>query len=501
MNGAAWLSSHPWVVLDAAIHLLCFLLVAGHCLVRRRQPNSTFLWLFVVWTIPGLGAFLYLCFGVDRVPDKGANKHESDLKLLAERKALEAAMSASPLAHVHHLRHSARGEPNREHHREFVRAMGAMLPDHYLLGGNRIDPLITGNETFPAMLDAIQGAKQHINLQSFIIGNDRVGREFLSCLADKAASGVKVNILYDRFGSTFAYWGGLFRKYGSIPNMRIEGWTQANPLKRQFQINLRNHRKLLIVDGAHAFCGGINLQSKNLDRNGHEAIRDYHFSVQGPIVHELQYTFIRDWHFITGHHHGDLLTETHFPSLHAPGNAMIRLVNSGPTGEREDLIDALFLSITSATRQILITTPYFVPTPDILRALRAAALRGVDVRLVVPQKNNHVYAGLAGRALYEHLLEAGVRIFERRPPFLHAKAMLIDDAFAIVGTANLDVRSLSLNYETCLLVFDDAFVNSLKRTVLDEILLSDELRLAAWQKRSTSARVTENMCYLLTPML
>lgn len=499
--GRVWLSSHPWAILFAALHVLCFLLVCGHCLVRRRQPNSTFLWMFVTWTIPGFGAFLYLCFGVNRVPNKGFIKHESDLRLLAERRALEAAMNASPMAHVHHLRHTARGEPTREHHREFMRAMGAMLPDHYLLGGNRIDPLITGNEAFPAMLNAIQGAKHHINLQSFIIGNDRVGREFLACLADKARSGVKVNILYDRFGSTYAVLGGLFRKYRSVPNMCLEGWTQANPLKRQFQINLRNHRKIMIVDGTHAFCGGINLQTKNLDRNGREAIRDYHFSVQGPIVHELQYTFIRDWHFITGNHPGDLLTETHFPSLHAPGTAMIRLVNSGPTGEREDLIDALFLSITSATRQILITTPYFVPTPDILRALRAAALRGVDVRLVLPQKNNHVYAGLAGRALYEHLLEAGVRIFERRPPFLHAKAMLVDDAFAIIGTANLDIRSLSLNYETCLLVYDDPFVNDLKRTVLYDISQSQELNLSSWQNRPMPARLAENFCYLLTPML
>lgn len=494
MNVAAWILLHPWAVLGALMHLLSFVLVAGHCLVRRRPPNSTFIWLFVTWSLPLLGAVLYLCFGVNRVPYKGYMKHESDLRLLAERKAWESSMNVAPLSQTHPPRDTAP-------HSSFVRALGTMLPDHHLLGGNRIEPLVTGNEAFPAMLKAIQGAQRHVNLQSFIIGNDPVGREFLDCLAEKARSGVPVKILYDRFGSTYAVLGGLFRKYRAVPNLCIEGWTQANPFKRQFQINLRNHRKLLIVDGIQAFCGGINLHGPNRDRAGRPGIRDYHFAVSGPVVHELQYTFIRDWHFMAGHPPGELLNEQYFPRLQPVGSSWVRLINSGPTGEREDLIDTLFLSITSATKNILLMTPYFIPTPDILRALRAAALRGVNVRVVVPAKNNHVYAGLAARAFYEPLLEAGVRILERRPPFLHAKAMIVDDTFAIIGTANIDIRSLSLNYETSLLVYDEGMINSLKRLMLEDVAESDELNLAIWQNRPLISRLAENLCYLLTPML
>jgi cardiolipin synthase len=165
------------------------------------------------------------------------------------------------------------------------------------------------------------------------------------------------------------------------------------------------------------------------------------------------------------------------------------------------MTDTFFAAIGAAQRELLAVTPYLVPTPDILRAFRVAALRGVDVRLILPQKSNHVYAGMAGRALYDDLLAAGVRIYERPPPFLHAKALIVDNALAIVGTANLDVRSLRLNYETNIAVFDEAFVGELKRIVLEDLAASRELELARWRQRPAVQRALENACSLLTPIL
>jgi cardiolipin synthase len=161
----------------------------------------------------------------------------------------------------------------------------------------------------------------------------------------------------------------------------------------------------------------------------------------------------------------------------------------------------VFACIAAARRQILVVTPYFVPRAELVRALRVAALRGADVRLVVPRENNHAYAGYAGRALYEELLEAGVRVLERRPPFLHAKALVVDDRVAIVGSANLDVRSLYSNYETDVAVYDDAFVGEMKSMILEEIAESDELDLVTWRNRPARARLLENFCSLLTPVL
>jgi len=257
-----------------------------------------------------------------------------------------------------------------------------------------------------------------------------------------------------------------------------------------------------VLDGQSAFFGGINLHVENITQSGQPPIRDYHFAVQGPIVQELQYSFLRDWYFMTDEDPESLLQQAYFPHVPAAGSALARVVNSGPTpDEMENIADVLFECLVSARRQLLVVTPYFVPPQDILHAFRAAASRGVDVRLVVPKYNNHFYAGLAGKALYEEMLVAGVRIFERQPPFMHAKALLLDDSLALIGSANLDVRSLRLNYETNLLVFDTDSVNALKRIVLDDIAQSDELSLRDWQTRPVAHRLLENFCHLLMPIL
>jgi cardiolipin synthase len=167
----------------------------------------------------------------------------------------------------------------------------------------------------------------------------------------------------------------------------------------------------------------------------------------------------------------------------------------------EAIADVFFTAITSARKQALLVTPYFVPPRDIVRALRTAALRGVDVRIILPEENNHFYTGLASRALYEELLDAGVRIFERHPPFMHAKALIVDSSIAIIGTSNFDVRSLRLNYETDLVVYDDKFIDKLKQIALEDMALSSEVDLRIWQTRSTFSRMFENLAYLMMPVL
>lgn len=488
-----------WLIAGWTMHIVSFLLVSFHALRRRREATSTILWMLVAWGFPLIGPLVYLAFGIDRVPDKSFHKHVTDQRLLKRRKAMES--ETLPLAYWRAV-HQARVEEPQDHvGRQLNRAMNAIIPDYPLLGGNLIEPLVDGDETFPAMLKSIESATNHVHLQSFIIRDDRTGRQFMDLLAEKARSGVKVRLMFDRFGSTRAFLSGAFRRYSKIPCMRVAGWTQANPFKRQFQINLRNHRKILIVDGRDAFCGGLNIHDDHSTNEGRPPIRDYHFRARGPIVQELQFTFMRDWYFMTDEDPDELLREAYFPGVGEPGTSKVRLINSGPASEMEAISDVFFTAITAAHKQILAVTPYFVPPREIVRAFRLAAMRGVDVRLVVPRKNNHVYARLAGCALYEELLSAGVRIFERRPPFMHAKALIVDDAVALVGTANLDVRSLRLNYETNLAIYGDEFTNRLKGIVLSDIAQSDEINLSDWKKRPTSRKAMENLAYLMMPIL
>lgn len=484
------------LALSTASHIAVFVMVTLHCLRRRRNASSTLLWIFTAWSFPFIGPLIYLGFGIDRVGDRGYEKFLADAQLLQARKK---SKEQTPMAYWHSRLEVSE---NSELLREFNRSLDTLLPDHPVLPGNHLTPLIGGDEAYPRMLAAIRQANNHIHLQSFIISDDSTGREFMDALASKAAEGIQVRLLYDRFGCTKARFSRLFHNYKNRSGLHIAGWTQANVFKRRFQINLRNHRKALIVDGKIAFFGGVNLHAENTSQHINGPIRDYHFETEGPLVQELQYSFLRDWYFITGESPGALLTETHFPQTKPQAGAVTaRFINSGPSTETNIAIETFFNSITLAKKQIFAVTPYFVPPPEILQALRSAALRGLDVRLVVPKENNHHYAGFASHALYEDLLTAGVLIFERPPPFIHAKALVVDGEFALIGTANLDERSLNLNYETTVAVHSTGFADAMKDIIHEDINCSDEIILTEWKNRPASSRLLENLASLMTPVL
>jgi len=479
------------ILLWSSIHVLSFLAVAIHCLQRKGHASSTLLWIFIAWSFPFAGPIIYLCFGVDRVADRGF------LKFLADEHLLHTRKKSKIIAPRAYWQLSVGTSENPE----FDWVLDKLIPDHPAHAGNKIEPFVNGDEAYAEMLKAIRNARSHIHLQSFIIGNDTISHEFMDAMAEKANQGVKVRLLFDRFGSTEAYVHGMFNRYKKIKNFEIAGWTQANPLKRQFQINLRNHRKILVVDGAKAFFGGINLHEKNTSAHPKGPIRDYHFSTEGFITQELQYSFLRDWYFITNENPEILLCESHFPMPRTDGTITARLVNSGPSSGKDIATETFFNGITLAKKQILAVTPYFVPPLEILRAFHSAALRGVNVRLVVPKQNNHLYAGFASRAHYEDLLSAGVQIYERHPPFLHAKALIIDDGLCLVGTANIDHRSLNLNYETTVAIYSQVFVDRMKDIILEDISLSDEIHLNQWKKRPQSKKLLENLCLLMSPVI
>jgi cardiolipin synthase A/B len=498
-NWLDMLTKVSWVSWGAILHVSLFGVVALHVLRHRRRTDSTLLWLFATWSLPALGALLYAMFGVDRIPrDRWVRSVQRGKRLDGVRETL--GEEVLPEAYWKSMG-GAPTEPTDEWARALDRPMAAMADNFPLLGGNRIVPLLTGDEAFPQMLEAIRGARRHVHVQSFIIGNDSVGRDFLEAAAERARAGVKVRVMFDRFGSSHALWGGLFRRYRHVPNLQIAGWTQSNVFRKQLHLNLRNHRKVLVVDGEKGFMGGVNLSGASRSEGGRPAIQDYHFSLRGPIVQELQYTFLRDWHVMTEEDPERLLDADHFRRLPSEGTALARVVNSGPSSELQVTVDMFFNALNAARKQIFIVTPYFLPSEDLLRSLRLAALRGVRVYLVVPERSNHWYTTWAGRGVYEDLLEAGVRIFERKPPFIHAKAMTVDDRMAVVGSANWDYRSLYSNYETTLTVYDAPFVMHLKLLMIEDLHESREIDLTRFKRRPVAHRYLENACGLLAPLL
>ncbi len=494
----AMVSGWPTSVgLGTLLHVILFLPVALHCLTHPRHASSAILWLYTAWAFPFFGPLAYAAFGVSRLPRKAWRKQHADRRFGETRAARER--EAQPLAYWRSLRASLAGQPG--YARGFDQVLNRLTPHHPLLGGNAVEMLLDGTETYPALLDAIRSARHHIHLCFYIIGRDQIARAVLDACAERAREGVQVRVLFDEFGSAVASLTRFFRHYRWVPNMRVVGFSQVDLFKKRLQINLRNHRKIAVIDGLIAFTGGINLHRGHVASQGSPAIRDYHFEIRGPLVNELQYTFLQDWYSMTEENPEDLLSDAYFCCRDAVGAVAARVVNSGPSSAEHSLEDLFFNALGEARKAVLAVTPYLVLTEPLLHAFRMTALRGVHVRLVVPGNNNHRSVQYAARSQYGPLLEAGVRIFERRGPLLHAKAMVIDDALSIVGTANLDVRSLRLNYETSVISYDAALAARLLREIRIEIEHSDEIDPNAWAVRPWRRRVLENAFALATPVL
>lgn len=493
-------TSLPTIGLASFLHVVFSCGVAFHCLRKPREPRSLLVWLFIVFSFPFLGAALYLMFGINRAPSKAWAKAASDKQLAIPG---EAAAPVPPRIYWNTIQPGRLASSSLPASLQSLDAtLDRLYADFPLLGGNAVIPYFDAADAIEAMLAAIAEARHHIHLQTYIIGADATGRRVMDLLKQKASEGVNVRFMYDAFGSTPARWRRFFAPYAGIPNLHIYGFTQVNLLKRQFQINLRNHRKILVIDGTTAFTGGTNLHDVYAPSRGPAAIKDVHFRLHGPAVLQLQYTFLCDWFYMSHEESHALLTRENFPlstALH--GGCALRVLN-GSAGEfPRRYEDAVFAAVSSAWQRVWIATPYFIPTDEMLRVLRNAALRGVDVRILLPGRNNHGYVKAASRASYDELLRTGVRIFERRPPFSHVKLLLADDQTVLFGSANVDTRSLRLNYETNCLVFDPTLATETAAFLSTEFAQSDEFNLDTWLRRPLYRQMLENFCTLFNPVL
>jgi cardiolipin synthase A/B len=463
-----------------------------HVLLNKHRPVSAVLWLAVLWAFPFVGALVYLCFGIDQV-ERGAEARaacraiQRELGLPAGGDPATVLQPATPVP-------QGRGVEILDVTNRGRRALDRM-------GGNDVALLVDGDRFYPELEQTIAAARDSIHVQSFIIARDATGRALVDQLATRAREGLVVRLLYDRFGSTYAHYSWMFRAARKA-GVKVASISHASPLRGRFQVNLRNHRKVAVIDGRVGFTGGINIGDPNVSaRSAGAPIRDYHLRVTGPAVSELQLQFVADWSFASGEAPSELVLERYFPAQQRAGDALLNVVPVGPYAGGHALTDLYFAAIGAAARSLAVVTPYFVPNEPILQAIRAAALRGVDVRLVVPQLGNHWYVDYAARSLYTALLESGVRIFERRPPFSHAKALVVDESYAVLGSPNLDYRSLHLNFETAVEVVDDAFLAHLNEQIATELAHSVEVDLEAHRARSMARRLAENFCYLFQPLL
>lgn len=477
-------------------HLILGVVVSLDILLHKHRPVSAVLWLCTVWFFPIAGPLFYLTFGMDRVR-RGAAARHATATLVAQRALAHPTAERMAVNSPHRESHDWAHHPARR----LLEATDRAVRSHWFVGGNRTRLLVDGDQFYPALVEAIRDARTTIHIQTYIFARDRFGWELLQALQRKAAEGVTVRLLYDRFGSTIAHFSRMFAA-ARAAGVRARSITQANPLKGRFQINLRNHRKVAVIDGELGFVGGINLSDENLGRaRSGGPIRDYHLEIEGPGVADLQLSFLQDWYFATREPLDGMLRQDLFPRRGPVGKALVKVIPAGPVLHGHGLDDAIFAAIVAAEQSVVIVTPYFVPDEPIVEAVRSAALRGVAVTVVVPARNNHWYTGAAARSLYPPLLKAGVRIFERRPPFMHAKALVIDETMAFLGSANLDYRSLHLNFETNVQVVDPELLANLGNQLVAEIAASREVTLHDHLARPIYHRLVENFCFLFQPLL
>lgn len=473
-------------------HMALAFVLSLHILLHKHRPVSAVLWLAAVWAVPLAGALAYGAFGVDRV-----RRHAS------ERAVVQRALYHGPARVLAAARLEIEGEdPLLGHPAEHIlRNTDPAVRAHRVLPGNRAELLVDGDEFYPALFDALEDAESSINLQTYIFAIDRTGKRMRDLLIRKAAEGVQVRVLYDRFGSTFAHVTGFFRSARKI-GVLVGSISQAHPLKGRFQINLRNHRKVVVIDGRSGFLGGMNFDDRNVTVPGRIGPdRDYQVRLSGPAVADMQDAFAADWYFATREDPETFRSEAFYPTPAPVGEGLVQIVPGAPERGGRGLAHAYFAALVSARESVDIVTAYFVPDETILEALRYAAFRGVRVRLVLPAKSNHWFTSYAARSLYEPLLQAGVRIFERGPPFMHAKALVVDGVYAMMGSANLDYRSLQLNYELNVEIADPPFLARVTEQVESEIAMSREVTLERHAARPVVRRLTENLCFLFQPML
>ena len=491
--------------------ILINLVTAVHILLNKHEEAvSAVMWLLTVFLIPGPGLLFYLTFGINRTKTRALSVQIANQLILEalQEKISKAEQREKPENEIHstianYLHQQHKFEYNGDHHEypDYCKMLDRLLPDTIPLTHNKIELLLDGTQAYPKMLAEMENAKNSIHLQSYIIMNDTIGKALFDVLKKKAREGVKVKVLYDRFGSWNAFVTSFFTQFlENNENLKIRSFTQSRP----WSIQLRNHRKLLIIDGKDAFIGGINISNDNYGRTARKDryIHDLHCSVNGPIVGELQFSFLRDWHCITNTPPLELLKDEYFPAVESPqGHSIARLVASGPGQDYEATDKVYMTAVTTAKKYVWLMTPYFIPDKSFCKLLCATVARGIEIKLIVPKKNNHWYIQLATQSLYYTLLEAGVRIFEKKGPFSHAKAMLIDGQWAKMGSSNCDVRSFKLNYELDFIVEKGDFLEQLHDQFNKEIADSDEIFLEDVINKSIPRQLAENFCALFTPVL
>ena len=475
-----------WHIVAIGVGLLLSVLATGHAVLNKRDSGAAIAWVGFVWLAPWVGAFIYFIFGINRIRHKAAV-----LRRNLDRYRAEAAQpECLPEELQRHL-------PGHQGHLMMLARVVGGVVGRPLLTGNRVDPLVNGDQTYPAMLEAIRHARQTVSFVTYIFDRDETGMAFAHALGEAVRRGVEVRVLVDATGILYS-WPTI------LHTLRQEGVRHARflpafALWHLMSMNMRIHRKILVVDGRVGFTGGMNIRLGNcLQRQPPNPVQDIHFRLEGPVVSQLQEVFADDWLFTTGE---ALRGDAWFPKTEVAGQVLARGVTDGPDENFEKLFWTLLGALSIARHSVRIVTPYFLPDPALVSALNLAAMRGVQVDILLPARSNLPFVLWASRAMWSQVLRHGCRIWLTPPPFDHSKLMLVDGCWVLLGSANWDPRSLRLNFEFNVECYDTELARRLDRWVEMKRTGAHPVTMEKVDARPLPARLRDGVARLLTPYL
>jgi len=474
--------------LFAIVMIINFVLAFTIIFLERKNASSTWAWLMVLFFIPVVGFFLYLIFGrrlsgqkiftwdtksklgVRAAVHKQLKSLENDTFSLRQK----SLMKYKDLYYLH-LRHN----------------------DAIFTQNNEVQLFTDGKDKFTSLINDLKSAKDHIHLLYYIIRDDALGKEISDILIQKAKAGVEVRVLYDDLGSR-----RLSRRYIrrlKESGAQVEGFFPPLIPKINLKINFRNHRKLAIIDGKVGYIGGFNIGDEYLGKSKKFGYwRDTHLRVYGEAVANMQTRFILDWNQAS---RNDILYDERYYDVQPSGDVGIQIVSSGPDSDWEQIKYGYIKMVLSAKEYIYVQTPYFIPDESLMDALRIAALSGVKVKIMIPNKPDHPFVYWATLSYIGELLEAGAEVYIYQNGFLHAKTIVIDGKVSSVGTANIDVRSFRLNFEVNAFLYDKNFAERLVKAFQEDIKVSSQMTEKLYKERSVIVKFKESISRLLSPIL
>jgi cardiolipin synthase A/B len=474
-----------WHLAIAGVALLFSVVASSHAILYKRDPRAAIGWAAFIWMVPFAGAILYLTFGVNRLRRQAALLR-GDL----ERYHVRPHAECLPETLHHHL-------PGHTGHLNMLARLVGSVVERPLLPGNRIEPLVNGDEAYPAMLEAINQAQKTISLTTYIFDRDEIGLTFAEALGAAVRRRVEVRVLIDATGRHYS-WPSIVHTLRAR-GVRCALFLPSFALWHLMWMNLRTHRKILVADGRIGFTGGMNIRIGHcLKRHPRNPVQDLHFRLLGPVVAHLQESFADDWRFTTGE---SLRGDAWFPKLEAAGPALARGVSDGPDEDFEKLRWTLLGALAIARYSVQILTPYFLPDPAVISALNVAAMRGVQLDLLLPSRSNLPFVHWASRAMWWQVLEHGCRIWLTPPPFDHSKVMVVDDCWVLLGSANWDARSLRLNFEYNVESYDAELAKRLRDFVQERQKTAHLVTLEEVDRRPLPGRLRDGVARLLTPYL